>query len=323
MALVGAVGLLSLGAYAVYAAVLRGGRAHLPAPVLTAKPQRRTGWTSARFAFAELRPHARFQCSLDGARFVRCASPTRLRALAAGAHTFRVRATLDAGPGHGHRISRATSYSWRIEQRPPTPSIGDRPTDPTTARSAKFTFADGAPGARFQCSLDESRWTRCQSPASYRKLRIGEHWFRVRALRRPARPSFAAQLYWRVMKGERAGKDFSIAAVPTPGELLYPGAPPRPIPVILTNPDDVPIFVTGVTVAIPASPPGCDSASNISLVQSNVSGTAPITVRPHGSVTLSAQGRSAPTIQLLDLPVNQDACQNTKFPLSFTGSAHS
>jgi hypothetical protein len=36
---------------------------------------------------------------------------------------------------------------------------------------------------------------------------------------------------------------------------------------------------------------------------------------------LPAVGVAAPTIQLRDLPVNQDACQSASFPLSFSGSA--
>jgi hypothetical protein len=42
-----------------------------------------------------------------------------------------------------------------------------------------------------------------------------------------------------------------------------------------------------------------------------------------GSVTLPMQGVSAPTIRLLNLPVNQDACKNARFSLSYSGSAHS
>jgi hypothetical protein len=76
-------------------------------------------------------------------------------------------------------------------------------------------------------------------------------------------------------------------------------------------------------VTVPSGPPGCDPAVNLGIVQSDVSSGAPLEVPAHGSVTLPAQGHSAPTIQLLDLPVDQDACQGAAFPLSFNGSAHS
>jgi hypothetical protein len=95
------------------------------------------------------------------------------------------------------------------------------------------------------------------------------------------------------------------------------------IQVHLSNPNDVPIFVTSLSVAVSGGPVGCPSAGNISVVQSGVSSSVPVEVQAHGSVTLPAQGASAPTIQLVNLPVNQDACQQAQFPLSFTGSAHS
>jgi hypothetical protein len=76
-------------------------------------------------------------------------------------------------------------------------------------------------------------------------------------------------------------------------------------------------------VTAPSGPPGCEPAVNLGIVQSDVSSAAPLDLPAHGSVTLPAQGHSAPTIQLLDLPRDQDACQSARFPLSFTGSAHS
>src|SRR4029077_11075473 len=95
------------------------------------------------------------------------------------------------------------------------------------------------------------------------------------------------------------------------------------ISLTLANPNGVSIFVTSVIVTVPSGPAGCDSATNISLAQSNMSSVEPVKIQAHGSITLPAQGRTAPTIQLLNLPVNQDACQRARFPLSFTGSAHS
>jgi len=309
------------GAYSVYAAVARRGAARVPAPTLTATPHRATGWAAARFAFTDRQAGVRFQCSLDGGRFARCASPTRLRALAVGRHTFRVRA-VRGQRGHRER-SRASAYSWSIESRPPRPLIGERPSDPTSARSASFTFTDGAQGATFQCSLDGNQWKACRSPVSYRGLNLAEHWFRVRALDPPARPSVAAGLFWRVRAAEQSGKDFSISADTSAEAALFPGAPPQAIPIALTNPNDTPIFVTSVTVTVLSSPPGCDAASNIRLVQSNVSEAAPVEIQARGSRRLPAQGHTAPTIQLVDLPVNQDACQNAKFPLRFIGSSYS
>ncbi len=120
-----------------------------------------------------------------------------------------------------------------------------------------------------------------------------------------------------------SSKNFSIGDGGIVGGSLQPGAGPQAIRLVLSNPNGVSIFVTRLTVTVHGGSAGCDSAENIGLVQSDVSSVAPLEVHAHGSVTLPARGRSAPTIQLLDLPVNQDACQKARFPLSFTGSAHS
>jgi hypothetical protein len=93
----------------------------------------------------------------------------------------------------------------------------------------------------------------------------------------------------------------------------------------LTNPNGVPIYVTSLTVTIAAdsTPPGCISASNVQLSQSNASSADPIAVPAGGSVTLTSAPR-APQIMLVNLPgVNQDVCKNKNFALTYSGSARS
>ena len=105
---------------------------------------------------------------------------------------------------------------------------------------------------------------------------------------------------------------------------LMPGVATA-IPLTLTNPNGVPIYVTALTVSVAAdsTPPGCGSASNVQLTQSNASSGDPITVPAGGTVTLSSAPR-APQITLLNLPgVNQDVCKNKSFALTYSGSARS
>ena len=101
----------------------------------------------------------------------------------------------------------------------------------------------------------------------------------------------------------------------------YPGAPAQTLPLTVTNPNPVPIFLTGLTVAATSDPSGCASAANLVLTPAPISAAAPLRVPAHGSVHLPAPGVGAPAIQLRDLPVNQDACQGASFPLAFSGSA--
>jgi len=116
-------------------------------------------------------------------------------------------------------------------------------------------------------------------------------------------------------------RTFSIAPRLAGLGTLHPGAPPIPLPLVIENPNPVPIFVTSLRVSVLADPAGCAGAENLALSQAGASGAMPLEVPAGGSVSLPATGVSAPTIQLRDLPVNQDACQNARFPLEFSGSA--
>ncbi len=190
----------------------------------------------------------------------------------------------------------------------------------------------------------------------YIGLSLGVHSFRVRVIGAGGAPSRAAHYNWLVLapagpmesdssqpSPKQAGpaqpdpiqpspaepdpmpspEGFSISAGENAIGPLYPGASPQSIPLTLTNPGDAAIFVTSVTVAVAGGPAGCGSAENISVVQANLSNLAPVEVQAHGSVTLPAQGRSAPSIQLVNLPIDQDACKNAHFALSFSGDSHS
>ena len=42
--------------------------------------------------------------------------------------------------------------------------------------------AEPAAGAKFECKLDNARWAKCSSPKTYKKLKVGKHTFRVRAI---------------------------------------------------------------------------------------------------------------------------------------------
>jgi hypothetical protein len=199
----------------------------------------------------------------------------------------------------------------------PKPKLTMHPNKLATSTNARFGFSVRAGKTRFQCRLDGRSWSTCQSPVAFNKLAIGNHSFLVRALGARGRHGNAARFRWRVLEP----MDFSITPQLAGLGALYPGAPPQALPLAITNPNPVPIFVTGLQVRATADPPGCGSAENLILTGSSASSAAPIKVPASGSVSLPATGALAPTIQLRDLPVNQDACQRTQFPLSFTGTA--
>lgn len=203
------------------------------------------------------------------------------------------------------------------EVRPPKPRIVKGPKVQATSVGARFSFIDRRSGVRFECRLDHARWRACSSPASYAKIGVGRHSFSVRALDRRGRRSASARFRWAILET----KDFTIVPNLSGLGTLFPGAPSVALPLTVQNPNPAPIFVTKLEVSVAADPPGCASAENLAVGQADVSGSAPLEVPAHAEIPLPAPGIQPPTLQLRDLPVNQDACQGAQFPLRFSGTA--
>jgi hypothetical protein len=200
--------------------------------------------------------------------------------------------------------------------RPPKPTIVRHPRANAVSANAKFAFADRLPGVRFLCRLDRSAWRSCQSPTAFAKLATGRHVFSVRALS-GRNGSATTRFRWTRLEP----KDFSIVPDLSRLDALYPGAPPAALPLTVSNPNSAPILVVDLQVSVPAGPSGCPGADNLVLGRSSASASTPLRVPAGGSVHVPTAQVSAPTIQLRELPVNQDACQGARFPLEFTGSA--
>jgi hypothetical protein len=199
----------------------------------------------------------------------------------------------------------------------PKPKITMHPDKLATSTNARFSFTVRAGKPRFQCRLDSRPWSPCQAPVSFSMLASGNHSFSVRSVGPRKKHGKTTRFRWQVLEP----KDFSIT--PQLGGLgaLYPGAPAQALPLTITNPNPVPIFVTSLQVRATVDPPGCGSAENLVLSGASASSAAPIEVPAGGSISLPAPGTSPPSIQLRDLPVSQDACQRAQFPLAFSGTA--
>jgi hypothetical protein len=324
--LLGSLGFLGAGAYAVYAAYSPGAKP--PKPTIVTKPAKNTATTWAGFRFRDAWSDTTFQCSLDGKRFGRCANPKSYRALAGGWHAFRVRALA------GDSAGAAAKYPWWIDGRPPRPRIIARPSRVTTSTRARFSFASRERGLRYQCRLDRRARAWCRSPVRYARLAPGRHVFSVRAKDPDATMSRPTRLAWRVVNeiagaATVAGPDFAITLTPDGGDFdvsgrtaLYPGGPADALALTFDNPTGETIYITALSVRVTDTPTGCGDV-NFHVTQSNVGETNAVAVPPHGSATLPTQGVSAPRLALVDRPVNQDACQNAQIGFAFTASAHS
>jgi len=202
--------------------------------------------------------------------------------------------------------------------QPPRPRIVKHPARFAAASKASFTFTAGSPAPRFRCRLDSEAWKLCRAPVSFAGLEAGPHGFSVRAVSRLGRPGPPARFSWTRFEP----KQFAIEPQFSGIGALYPGAAPTGLPVVLRNPNPVPILVTALRVGVSADQPGCTSKPNLELIPANASRTAPLRLAAGASLSLPSGTATAPAIALRDLPVNQDACQGATFPLSFSGEAH-
>jgi hypothetical protein len=239
-----------------------------------------------------------------------------------GQYTIHVRATDDAGnttsPG-----SQAGARFTIDTTPPPAPAIVSKPDATTTARSATFVFGDAEHGARLLCRRDGARFNSCASPQSYASLSLGAHRFEVEAIDAVGNTSSPAGYSWTIAKTvETSGKPFTVT-----GNASGPLAPgvSRALAVTVTNPNNVSIEVTALTVGVAAgsSKAACDGPANLALTQPNVSSANPLVVAANASAALPTGTVGAPSVLMRDLPVNQDACKNATFTFTYSGSAHS
>jgi hypothetical protein len=287
-----------------------------PPPQITAKPTSLSSDTSPSFSFTDAEAGVSFRCKLDSQLQQDCSSPHSYSIGTQGSHTFSVVAVDAAG-----NASAATAYTWALDSTPPPkPRISAAPDRVTKASSATFAFTDAESAVTFECRRDGGAWSVCASPVTYLHLVAGDHEFAVRAVDAAGNRGNEDSYGWRITLEQ--SRSFAIG-----GDLvglLYPGAPARPVAVKLTNPSGDPIYVTSLQMTVTGSTSsGCDPATNLAVTQAPVSQDAYVLVPADGSVTLPAQGVAAPSIRLLNLPVNQNACRNATFSLSYGGSAHS
>jgi hypothetical protein len=183
-----------------------------PAPRITDAPLRSTIATSATFGFSGAASF--FECSIENAGYLPCASPVTYTGLKPASHTFRVRGRDPSG-----NTGDAAQYAWQIVPAArlvpagivARPVMVTAPVKPWISRNATFAWDKrGAPAS--QCSLDHRRWRTCGSPKTYTRLKLGGHVFAVRGMHR-SRHSSANEFIW------------TIKAAPTPAPPVLSGSP--------------------------------------------------------------------------------------------------
>jgi len=272
--------------------------------------------TQARFRFTG-EAHATFLCRLDGGAPAACSSPAAYAALAQGAHVFAVRARDAAGNESGD-----ATRVWVVDTVPPDPpALTQTPDEQSTSQSATFAWTDSdtAPSsgiASDRCKLDGGAYAPCSSPWTYTGLSFASHTFSVEARDHAGNTSQAATFTWTVV---RQGVPFTIAG--DAAGLLYPGAPFTALALTITNPNTVPIYVTGITVTVGGGSNACP-ATSLEVQQSPASTTNALRV-PARATNWPVPAAFEPKVRLVESGTSQDACRNRTFTLGYSGSAHS
>ena len=138
---------------------------------------------------------ASYECQLDGGGFSGCTTTPSYTSLAAGSHTFQVRATDTAA-----NTSAAVSYTWTIDLTTPMASINSNPPSITNSATGTFTFSATPPPAGsitgYECNLDSGGYSACSSPKVYTSLTQGSHTFSVRSIDNNSNASSSVSYTW-------------------------------------------------------------------------------------------------------------------------------
>jgi len=268
--------------------------------MLTNTPPAATKQVWAAFSFGDRKRRIYFQCSLDGAPFRDCSSPIRY---GPAVYVGRVRCKGRPKTRHPAKMCEGTITSKR-----PALSTGAH----TFKVRAVLGNTPSAPGSytwTILGSASPSSPAPAPAPAT------------APASSPPSPPANSPPTGG---GSASAGQPVNFGISGNPEGLMYPGAPARRIPLVLSNPNTAPIYVTGLTVSAASENPECPVEENLLIIQSNASPLTPVLVPAGGSVTLPTQGITAPSVQLINLQaVNQDGCKGSTFILRYSGSADS
>jgi DNA-binding beta-propeller fold protein YncE len=157
------------------------------------------------FSFSADQAGASFECSVDGATFASCPSPTTTGALADGEHNLAVRAVTG-----GDTDRTPARRAFRVDATGPSVTIVKAPKARRriTKRKVKrvkvrFAFTASEAGAAFQCKLDKRPFASCSSPKRF-KVGRGKHRFAVRATDSLGNTGAPAKRTFRIVKKRRS-----------------------------------------------------------------------------------------------------------------------
>ncbi|HET6656454.1 MAG TPA: Ig-like domain-containing protein [Gaiellaceae bacterium] len=148
-----------------------------PNTIIDSNPADPSSSANASFTFSSTEGSSTFECELDGGGFSSCSSPKSYSSLAEGSHTFKVRATDQAG----NTDATPAQFTWTVDTVAPATTIDSSPSLTSNSAAATFTFSSTEGSSTFECELDGGGFSSCSSPKNYSGLAEGSHTFKVRA----------------------------------------------------------------------------------------------------------------------------------------------
>jgi hypothetical protein len=185
------------------------------APVVTlgaATPAKSvTSETTISLAFAASET-SKFQCALDGAAAVQCASPVAYSGLNEGAHSIAITATDLAG-----NKSETKHYAWTIDTTPPGVTISSTSPSfsPTASTSMSISFTMSADATSAQCSFDGGAFSACTSPWRRTGLADGAHQVEMVATDNAGLESARVKYSWEVRTTPVVVENVAVTLVST------------------------------------------------------------------------------------------------------------
>ena len=98
------------------------------------------------------------------------------------AQSLAATAEPSGGGGGGGNNGGGGGKGGNKDTTPPDTKITKGPPKKTHKTTAKFKFTSSEAGSTFECKLDKSKFKKCSSPKTYKKLKPGKHVFKVRAI---------------------------------------------------------------------------------------------------------------------------------------------
>jgi large repetitive protein len=133
------------------------------------------------FTFTNTQSPVTYECKLDNDAWAPCGASYTTPALADGAHTLSVRATM-AGPDGGVIVEAPpVTFTWTVSSGKLVTTIATHPANPSNDTTGDFTFTNPRSPVSYECKLDSGAWAPCGPSFTTPALADGTHTLSVRA----------------------------------------------------------------------------------------------------------------------------------------------